>query len=698
MSRPLPGVAESPASIRAQLALILASPAFQSNQRASAFLEFVVGETLAGRADGIKQATIGCEVFGRPASYDPRQDAIVRSVARVVREKLNGYYLAEGASHAVRIEIPKGSYVPSFVQLSSGEPESRRGVSIWAGVAVAACLLVVLVGYRDAGKPKPAISAAAGDPAILYRAGKQKLLAGDFVAARPLLQDASAISPNDALIHASLATDLTALGYNSLALNEARKAEAAAGRLSHDNELEVEAIFRSSSGDHQASATAFGELARRYPDRMDYLRNLAQEQLAASRPADCLKSISRTKQLDAQLAVVEAYCRAGAGDYVNAVDPVRRAESMARKLGEREIYARARLVEAGLLMSTNRGAEAISPREEARRICADVGDDSCVIRALRLEANAEIISMRPAKALAAYQAALPLARKMGSVKETIELLDGEGYARMLTDDFGGAQASFVDALLAAQQSGQRTAGIREDMVELSLAQGQLDRALILAEQAAQDAAAGGDKVTESISRILEARTLFLRGDLNGCASILERVQGVIERFHLVADVPRLWRIAHANLNRAEGRLAVATQDLEARRDFDNTTRDFDYQVARLQLLISQERYGEAVTVARDTLAFLKGGGNNSGYILVTALMSDAYGFSGRLNEAKQAAISARDMLSDRTAPLPRATALASAARWANAAPNYNLSSSRSRLVWTRLTGTSVCFLSSMRSW
>ena len=30
--------------------------------------------------------------------------------------------------------------------------------------------------------------------------------------------------------------------------------------------------------------------------------------------------------------------------------------------------------------------------------------------------------------------------------------------------------------------------------------------------------------------------------------------------------------------------------------------------------------------------------------------------------------------------------------------NYNPNSSRSRLVWARLTGTSVCFLSSMRSW
>jgi GWxTD domain-containing protein len=215
-------------------------------------------------------------------------------------------------------------------------------------------------------------------------------------------------------------------------------------------------------------------------------------------------------------------------------------------------------------MSTNQGAAAAAPRDEARRICAELGDDACVIRALRIQANAEISRMRPAVALAAYRAALPLARKMGSVKEITELLDGEGYALMLMDDFAGSNAAFVDALLTAQHSGQRTAGVRQDMVELALAQGQLDRAVILAGQAAQDAAAGGDRVTEAMSRILEARALFLRGDLSGSAAILERVRQAIRKFHLSADVPRLWRIAHANLNRALGRLAEASNDLEAR--------------------------------------------------------------------------------------------------------------------------------------
>ena len=692
MFRPVsaPGSAPAPELVRAQLARILASPAFQAHPRASSFLAFVVEEVLGGRADEIKQATIGCEVFGRPATYDPKRDPIVRSVERVVREKLNDYYLAEGMADSVRIEIPKGSYVPSFLKPDPGEPAQaaveadpprpRQSTAVRTAVALAAGFLMIVTGFAVAGRGKPAPSAMKavtavppehvmmGNPADLYRLGREKLLAGDWVGARPLLESAALRAPADPMMHAALARDLLALGYNAQALDEAQKAEAAAGRLSHTEELDVEAVFRAASGDHQAAATAFGELARLYPERPEYRRSLAQEQLASGRPSDCLRTIERARPSpDAQLALTEAYCRASAGDYLGALEPVRRAEAVARKLGQREIYARARLAEAGLLMSTNRAADAIGPRDEARRICAEVGDDACAIGALRIEANAEITRMRPSVALAAYRAALPLARKMGSLKETTELLDGEGYARMLMDDFAGSNAAFVDALLTAQRTGQRTAGLRQDMVELALAQGQLDRAVILAEQAAMDAATGGDRATEAMARILQARALFLRGDLTGCAAILRRVRQAIVRYHLSAGVPRLWRLAHANLNRAQGRLELAVKDLEARSDFDDTSKDFDYQLARLQLLLRQQRYGEAAGVARATLAFLNGGGNHSAGILVTALLSDAYGLSGRLAEARETANAARAMLSERTAPLSRTTAMTSAARWAQPA-------------------------------
>jgi len=199
------------------------------------------------------------------------------------------------------------------------------------------------------------------------------------------------------------------------------------------------------------------------------------------------------------------------------------------------------------------------------------------------------------------------------------------------------------------------------MVELALVEGEIDRAVTLAEQTERDAHSGGDRVTEAAAQILKARALFLGRDF---AAILQQVRRAIDESHLSADVPRRWRIAHANLSRVLGRLDLAAGDLEARSDFGDTSKDFEYQVARLRLLLSQTHYDAAARVAENTLAFLQGGGNESACILVTALLSDAYGYAGQLAEARYAANAARSMLREHTAPQSRITALASAARWA----------------------------------
>jgi hypothetical protein len=665
-------------TIRAQLTRILSSPAFQSHPRAGAFLSHVVERVLAGRGSEIKQATIGCDVFGRPASYDPRSDAVVRTVARAVREKLNDYYLTSGANDPVRIEIPKGSYVPRFswsaIDVIAVEPTSVPPVlpvrrrAIGRRVAIAAvCLLAALLvsGMVARRKTDPGTGPMSK---ALYAAGRQRWLRGGFLEARPSLERAAAAAPGDARIRAALADDLMSLGYNSLGLEEAKKAEAGAGRLLGSDALAVEATFRSAAGDLKGAMGVLSRLAQQHPDSIEYNRRLAQAQLGASQPEACLRTVASAlvspgAAADSQLAMTEAYCRAGTGDYLGALPPVRRAIDESRRSGENEIYARARLLEAGLLMSTNQVTQSMASREEAREICIRIGDDSCTIGALRITANLCLFEMRPALALTSYRAALPLARKIGSIKETTELLDAEGYALMLTDDFAGANEALVEALLTAQRNGVRTFGIRQDMTELALREGQLDRGIMLAEETELEARQGSDRVTEAAAQILKARALFLRGDMQGAARLLAGVRHAIDAFHLSADIPREWRIADANLNRALGRLNAAERDLNARDELGDTSRDVEYRTAQLQLLLILGRYNDAEDSAREMLGLLEGGGNQSARVLTTALLSDAYGFANRLAEARQSALAARSLLSPNTAPISRAAADASVRRW-----------------------------------
>lgn len=100
--------------IRVQLERILGSEGFDASLRNRAFLRYVVDETLAGHADYIKGYSVAQEVFQRDVNFDPQLDPVVRIEARRLRRSLELYYLTAGKRDFVRIELPKGGYVPTF--------------------------------------------------------------------------------------------------------------------------------------------------------------------------------------------------------------------------------------------------------------------------------------------------------------------------------------------------------------------------------------------------------------------------------------------------------------------------------------------------------------------------------------------------------------------------------------------------------
>jgi TolB-like protein len=103
------------ASVREALERILASPGFDASARNRRFLAYLVEETLAGRADRLKGLTIAIDVFGREAAtFDREADPVVRIEAAKLRRRLKSYYLTAGQDDPIRIDIPKGTYVPTF--------------------------------------------------------------------------------------------------------------------------------------------------------------------------------------------------------------------------------------------------------------------------------------------------------------------------------------------------------------------------------------------------------------------------------------------------------------------------------------------------------------------------------------------------------------------------------------------------------
>ncbi|MDW9476449.1 hypothetical protein [Sinorhizobium meliloti] len=138
--------------VLAQLDRILFSTEFDAPERARKFLAFVVGETIAGRADRIKAYSIATEVFGRDSSFDAQTDPAVRIEAARIRRALERYYLVEGHNDPLVINMPKGAYVPRFERHVKMHTEPGPGLLVgvrrnstvgssrqpWAWAAIAA--------------------------------------------------------------------------------------------------------------------------------------------------------------------------------------------------------------------------------------------------------------------------------------------------------------------------------------------------------------------------------------------------------------------------------------------------------------------------------------------------------------------------------------------------------------------------------
>ncbi len=120
---------------------LAASATFARSKRLIRLLEFTIDAALAGRGDEIKESTIGSEVYDRGADFDPRADGIVRVEASRLRQKLAEYYRGAGETDTVRIDYPKGSYVPTFRFAAVVEPSVEAPVATpITALAVLCCL------------------------------------------------------------------------------------------------------------------------------------------------------------------------------------------------------------------------------------------------------------------------------------------------------------------------------------------------------------------------------------------------------------------------------------------------------------------------------------------------------------------------------------------------------------------------------
>jgi len=112
--------------VQRELDRILESPIFRDSKRSRDFLKFVVEAKLTDRHAAVKERTLGVELFNRQPSYNTNDDSIVRVKATEIRKRL-AQYNSQASGQVVRIELPRGCYIPEFFAVQDSQTVVEAG-------------------------------------------------------------------------------------------------------------------------------------------------------------------------------------------------------------------------------------------------------------------------------------------------------------------------------------------------------------------------------------------------------------------------------------------------------------------------------------------------------------------------------------------------------------------------------------------
>jgi hypothetical protein len=119
----------------ALLERVVSSSQFRTSLRLREFLHYISECAIKGSPEEVTEQQIGVHVFNRLPGYNSSEDSIVRTHARLLRQKLAEYFATEGLAESTIIEVPKGHYLPIFCERQSEQPPAPTPLPVEAATA-----------------------------------------------------------------------------------------------------------------------------------------------------------------------------------------------------------------------------------------------------------------------------------------------------------------------------------------------------------------------------------------------------------------------------------------------------------------------------------------------------------------------------------------------------------------------------------
>jgi len=538
---------------------------------------------------------------------------------------------------------------------------SRVGRKLREDLGVAEVSQVESVGIRAAIPSNPVAMR-------LYSEGLAKLRTFDALAARDLLTQAVSSDPAYPLAHAELAKAWMALGYDAIALQEAKKALELSGKLSREDHSLVEAGYYEVNKDWDKAIEVYRALSNSSPDDIEYGLALANAQIQGERGSDALKSIARLRGLsveakeDPRIDLAEAEADRSLSDNKAAVLAADLAVRKAGSLNAKLLVARARVFQCRALAGLGQSKQATADCEESRRIFHEAGDLAGESKALHDLAEVPFNQGDLEQAKTLYEQALTLARQTGDKKALSRELGNIGAIYAQQGDFAAGLKTYRQALEAARDIDDKhaMAVVIGNTGDILHAEGRLGDALAEYKDALVLAREVGHKSSEAIDVQDMGDVLADQGDLNGAMQMYQQAvniqREIDDKFYYSISLMSIGRLKRQKGD-DEGARKIYQEAFSLRRQLGDKGLEAEAQVALGELDCDSGQAAEAETLARAAIQEFRAEREPDPEIQSEALLSRSLLQQGKLEDAQKAiarALTLSKKSSDVTIRLPLA--------------------------------------------
>jgi serine/threonine protein kinase/tetratricopeptide (TPR) repeat protein len=524
-------------------------------------------------------------------SYLPLGDGLLRLDVRL-QDAIAGETLASVSEKGTEAEID------SLVSKAGAELRAKLGVGALSD-AESASVRASLPSNPEAAR--------------LYSQGLQKLRFLDVLAARDLLEKASALDPNHAPTHSALAASWAALGYDSKAKEQAKLALDLSPRFSREERLLIEGRAHELLAEPSQAIESYRALWEFFPDNIDYGVFLIRAQVALGKANDAEKTLADLRKLSvsevdgARIDLAEVNIASSVSDFKRQAALAERAVSRGRAAGANLLVAQALQLQGDALERMGQSQQMIDLSNQARDLFVSAGDRRGAARTLLMIGDLLYDQGDNEAAKKKFEEALPVFREIGNLAGIRAALERIGNVYYAEGKYRDSQKYYEQVLHADHEL--------NDLSGLASAYGNLANALD-----------GLGDLSGSLKMQQMSLSVFTHiGDRRGASTTLNNLGNLFVEMGALADAKKYYEQALAMTREisyrrgepypmaglgdaltAQGNLATARQQYEQALALVKELNDEDFtaqiNVSLAVIALAEKRYTDGESLARQAVA------------------------------------------------------------------------------------------------